>query len=311
LVATAVTIVVVIDVIAIAGVLVVVVTAVVNRPQEVVERLSGDARSLSSRRRVRGLEVNPQVFTSLWSRAYRRLDSGGLGRARNCSLNFIVNGSTSPSHGAENSASAEGVGRHWTASVPPTSGGGPWRRIAAVVGSQRDDGRRRVFADQPAFIGFGQPRTGQEGEVLLVNRRGLRREAITTTSRAALATAATGDPLAWPIRNALGAVPFLVRLDSVVDRCVDHRKVEHRREPAGRPPAKVVSDAVAFYAVIGSAFARAAAANTVTSIGPHRRILFIAPAFSHSDKTNARRSISCRPYNGPLRVREQDCQTLL
>jgi hypothetical protein len=41
--------------------LVMIVTAIVNRPQEMIEGLRGDASTLSSRRRVREAEMNPQV----------------------------------------------------------------------------------------------------------------------------------------------------------------------------------------------------------------------------------------------------------
>src|SRR6185295_17676490 len=66
----------------------------------------------------------PRAFTSLYALVYSRLVSAGGRRARNCSLKSIVNGSTAPSHGVANGASAGGVGRHWPAPVPPRSGGG-------------------------------------------------------------------------------------------------------------------------------------------------------------------------------------------
>ena len=54
-----------------------------------------------------------------------------------------MNGSTAPSHGAENGAMAGGVGRHSPAPVRPTSGGGGGTVIAPVIRPLRDDSQGR------------------------------------------------------------------------------------------------------------------------------------------------------------------------
>ena len=49
--------------------------------------------------------------------------------------------------------------------------------------------------------------------------------------------------------------PFFIRLDGVVDRRVDHGKVEERRCPGWTSTAEIVSAAIAFNSEIGSAAA--------------------------------------------------------
>jgi hypothetical protein len=49
----------------VAALLVMIVTAIANRPQEVVEGLPRDASPLPPRRRVREAEMNPQVDASV------------------------------------------------------------------------------------------------------------------------------------------------------------------------------------------------------------------------------------------------------
>jgi len=55
----------VVVIIVIDAILVVIVTAIVNRPQEVIESLFRDARSLLPCRCVREAEMNPQVDASV------------------------------------------------------------------------------------------------------------------------------------------------------------------------------------------------------------------------------------------------------
>ena len=89
-----------------------------------------------------------------------------------------------------------------------------------------------MLADEPALIGLGQPTmTRQEGDVLPVNRRGLRWEPI--DQNVARGPGSGGQRRAGGAVNAdgIGVEPFLIRLNGVVDRRVDHGKVEERRRP--------------------------------------------------------------------------------
>jgi len=88
-----------------------------------------------------------------------------------------------------------------------------------------------VLADDPALIGLGQAMILQEGEVLLMNRGGLRLEPI--DQDVARGSGSGGHRRAGGVANADRIVlePFLIRLYGVVDRRVDHGKVEERCRP--------------------------------------------------------------------------------
>ena len=94
-----------------------------------------------------------------------------------------------------------------------------------------NDRGRGVLADEPAQIGLGQPMILEEEEVFRVNGVTLRGEPI--HQDIARGRGSGGHPRAGRVTNFDGIwlEPFLIRLNGVVDRRVDHGKVEERRRP--------------------------------------------------------------------------------